>query len=85
MHRRLIFDTSEINVLRRDSDRVLLIKGLGLCYQVGITETSLVEIAATPEEQERRALLDVLKHFVFYGSVLCRIKKSCDGRRKPIN
>jgi hypothetical protein len=68
--RKLIFDTSAINKLAADVDCVAIVRTLGLLYMVGITETSLSEIIATPDEVDRLKLLNVLKRLLSCGKCI---------------
>lgn len=68
--RKLIFDTSAINKLRKDQDAPALLSGLGLVYHIGITETAISEVIATADEAERDALLNTLKRLLACGSAL---------------
>ena len=68
--RKLIFDTSAINKLRKDQDAPALLTGLGLVYHIGITETAISEVIATADEAERDALLNTLKRLLACGSAL---------------
>src|SRR2546426_762133 len=64
---KLIFDTSGINALAKDPDRKAIVEGLCIAYFVGITVTALSEILATPDEDDRKELLDVLKRLLACG------------------
>lgn len=68
--RKLIFDTSAINKLAEDQDRHAIIAALGLLYHIGITETAISEIIATPDKIEREALLDVVKRLLAHGNCI---------------
>jgi hypothetical protein len=68
--RKLIFDTSAINKLAVDVDGDAIIRTLPLLYMVGITETSLSEIIATKNADDRRALLNVLKRLLARGKCI---------------
>src|SRR5438128_11886211 len=64
---KLIFDTSGINALAEDPDRKAIIEGLCIAYFVEITVTALSEVAATPDEEHRKELLDILKRLLACG------------------
>src|SRR5438045_3300767 len=68
--RKLIFDTSAINMLAADVDCDAIIKALGLLYRIGITETAISEIIATEDEIHRKTLLDVVKRLVAHGNCI---------------
>ena len=54
--RKLIFDTSAVNALGLDPDIASMLKGLGLSYVIGITETVLAEmVGQPPDERSPRA------------------------------
>lgn len=66
--KKLIFDTSAINALAADPDSDAIVRGLGLSYHVGITETVLEEVIADPDEAERRSLLKLLDRLLHPGN-----------------
>jgi hypothetical protein len=66
--RKIIFDTSAINKLEADKDLMAITQSLSVAYKVGIPETTLSEIIACPDEQERRRLLDVCKRLLTSGN-----------------
>jgi hypothetical protein len=68
--RKLVFDTSAINMLAADVDCDAIIKALGLLYRIGITETAISEIIATEDEIHRKALLDVVKRLLAHGNCI---------------
>jgi len=65
--KKLIFDTSAINALAADPGIDAIVRGLGLPYYVGITETVLAEVIADPDEAERRSLLKLLDRLLHPG------------------
>ncbi len=68
--RKLIFDTSAINKLAGDVDHDAIIAAIGLTYRIGITETAISELIATPDETERKALFDAVKSLLAHGNCI---------------
>src|SRR5207244_178265 len=79
---KLIFDTSAINALSEDLDRKAIIEGLCIAYFVGITVTALSEIVATPDEEDRRELLDLLKRLLACGQCVMPFNWIIDAHAK---
>lgn len=65
--KKLIFDTSGINALAADPDRVAIVRGLPVAYHIGITETVLAEVTAYSDETKRDLLLDVMEYLLKFG------------------
>ncbi len=59
-----------MNALAADEDSIALIQGLGIAYHLGITESLISEVIATPDEEDRKALLDLLKRFLNFGTCI---------------
>lgn len=68
--RKIIFDASAINALEADKDLVAITQSLSVAYKVGIPETTLSEIIACRDGQERRRLLDVCKRLLTSGNCI---------------
>ena len=83
--RKLIFDTSAVNALGLDPDIASMLKGLGLSYVIGITETVLAEIVATPDEEIRRGLLAVLDRLVHPGYCLMPYQWTIEHQAKAFD
>lgn len=64
---KLILDTSAINALADDSEWTVLVQGVRSAYFVGVTETSISEIAASPDEARRIQLLGIVERLLKSG------------------
>ena len=64
---KLIFDTSALNALAHEPDPQKTASGLGIGYQVRLSETTVSEIAATQDRARRdrliRPLLDCSRNW----------------------
>jgi hypothetical protein len=66
----LIFDTSALNRLADDKDSGALLAGLKAAFSIRLTATNIDDVAATPDANRRRALLDLCKQLLFGGECI---------------
>src|SRR5258708_3279600 len=63
----LIFDTSALNALADEPESTAILRSIGIGFVTRLTETSLSEIAATPDLDRREQLIAVARHLVHAG------------------
>ena len=66
----VIFDTSGINCLMKNSNGQEIIERLSRSHYVRITETSISELSATPDADDRKKLIDVCEQLMEFGECL---------------
>lgn len=82
---RLILDTSAINKLSEDSEFEALLAGVRTSFFVRMTETSIAEVVATTDPDERRRLLLVFNRLIVEGECILPFNLIVEGAAKAFH